>query len=107
MIEIREYITAEKESPFARWFDGLDTRAALKVNTCITRPGGGNVSSLKGVGNGVYECRIDCGPGYRVYIGKDGKKLIILPGGGIKKRQQSDIERAKMLWQEYKKQKKR
>ena len=49
---------------------------------------------------------IDWGPGYRVYLGKDGDKLVILLGGGTKKRQQKDIDRAKELWLEYKKRKK-
>jgi putative addiction module killer protein len=59
--------------------------------------GMGNTSSLKSIGDGVYKCRIDWGPGYRVYLGKDGEKLIILLGGGTKKRQQADIDRAKQL----------
>jgi putative addiction module killer protein len=58
------------------------------------------------VGSGVHECRIDWGPGYRVYLGKDGEKLVILLGGGTKTRQQKDINQAKELWQEYKKRKK-
>jgi len=61
---------------------------------------------LKGVGGGVHECRVDWGPGYRVYLGKDGDRLVILLGGGTKKRQQKDIEAAKTLWQDYKKLKK-
>ena len=58
---------------------------------------------MKGVGSGVYEYRIDFGPGYRVYFGKDGDKLVILLGGGSKKRQQRDIAEANRLWAEYKK----
>lgn len=109
MIEIQEYLFADGSSPFADWFDGfdgLDVQAALKVNTYLTRIGIGNLSSVKSVGSGVHECRIDWGPGYRVYLGKDGEKLIILLGGGTKKRQQKDIDQAKELWQEYKKRKK-
>jgi len=75
------------------------------VNTYLTRIGSGNLSSVKSVGSGVHECRIDWGPGYRVYLGKDGEKLVILLGGGTKKRQQKDIDQAKELWQEYKKRK--
>jgi putative addiction module killer protein len=58
------------------------------------------------VGGGVFECKINFGPGYRVYFGKDGKKLIILLAGGTKKRQQVDIKQAKELWLEYKKRRK-
>ena len=65
----------------------------------------GNFSNTKGVGAGVFECRIDFGPGYRVYFGKDGDTLIILLGGGTKERQQKDIEDARTIWKEYKRRK--
>ena len=48
---------------------------------------------------------MDWGPGYRVYIGKDGDKLIILLGGGTKKGQQKDIDKAETIWKEYKERK--
>jgi putative addiction module killer protein len=50
---------------------------------------------------GIGEYRLDWGPGYRVYIGRDGERLIILLGGGTKKGQQKDIERAVAMWKEY------
>ena len=65
----------------------------------------GNFSAAKGVGTGVFELRLDFGPGYRVYFGKDGETLVVLLGGGTKKRQQADIADAQMLWQEYKRRK--
>ena len=107
MIEIREYIDAQGRSPYARWFDRLNAQAAAKVVAALIRMEQGNLSSVKGVGGGVLECRIDFGPGYRVYFGKDGDALIILLGGGTKKRQQQDIETARGLWQEYKRRKRR
>jgi putative addiction module killer protein len=67
----------------------------------------GNFSAAKGVGAGVHEMRLDFGPGYRVYFGKDGEMLVILLGGGTKKRQQADIESARALWQEYKQSKRK
>ncbi len=85
MIEIREYITAQGRSPYAKWFDGLNARAAAKVATALVRMEQGNLSSAKGLGAGVSEYRIDFGPGYRVYFGKDGDTLVILLGGGTKK----------------------
>ncbi len=72
----------------------------------ITRLGSGNFSSVKGVGAGVFECRIDFGPGYRVYFGKEGDLPLILLAGGTKKRQQLDIETAHRRWNEYKNRKK-
>ena len=67
----------------------------------------GNTSNVKSVGGGVSECRIDTGPGYRIYFGSDGDTLIILLGGGTKDRQQRDIAAARELWQEYKRRKDR
>ncbi len=101
MIEIREYIGSDGRSPYARWFDRLDARAAAKVAIALVRLQQGNVSNVKSVGAGVQECRIDFGPGYRVYFGRDGDTLIVLLGGGTKKRQRQDIETARVLWQRY------
>ncbi len=103
MIAVREYLTGSGKSPFADWFDSLHALAAAKVAVAIVRLEAGNFSNVKSVGSGVYEYRIDFGPGYRVYFGKDGDRLIILLGGGSKKRQQRDIAEAIRLWAEYKK----
>ena len=65
----------------------------------------GNFSRVTRVGAGVLDCRIDFGPGYRVYFGKVDDALIILLGGGTKKRQQQDIEPARELWRQYKRRK--
>lgn len=105
-MDLSEYETAEGRSPFAEWFDGLDAPAAAKVTTALTRLGLGNTSHVKGVGSGVFELKIDFGPGYRVYFGKDGAEIVILLGGGSKKKQQRDIEDAQARWQDYKDRKK-
>ena len=102
MIEIREYVDQQGRSPFGRWFDGLDARAAVKVRTAVGRMEAGNLSNVRGVGSGVLECRINVGPGYRVYFGRDGDARIVLLGGGTKGGQRRDIEDARDLWQEYK-----
>lgn len=102
MVELREYVTREGKSPFADWFDSLDTLAALKVNTFLTRIGEGNLSALKPLSGAFQELRIDWGPGYRVYVGRDRDTLIVLLGGGTKKHQRRDIDRARVLWREYK-----
>ena len=62
----------------------------------------GNFSNAKALGDGVLEYRIDWGPGYRIYFGRDGDILVILLRGGTKKRQQWDIDTAKELWTDYK-----
>src|SRR5208337_3583593 len=105
MIDVREYNDRDGRSPYAVWFNRLNAQAAAKVATALTRLAQGNFSNVKGVGSGVFECRIDFGPGYRVYICKDGERLVILLGGGTKKRQQQDIETALTRWQDYKRRK--
>ena len=105
-MKIVEYLTLDGVSPFRNWFDGLESRAAAKVTTALIRLGMGNTSNVKSVGGGVHECKIDYGPGYRVYFGMDGKELVILVGGGTKKRQSSDIKNAGSHWADYKKREK-
>jgi putative addiction module killer protein len=107
VIEVREYLDWYGRSPYADWFDRLSSEAAAKVAVALVRIQQGNFSSVKGVGSGVYEYRIDFGHGYRVYFGKDGDQLVILVAGGTKKRQQRDIELAVIRWQDYKNRKPR
>jgi len=102
MIEIKEYLTEEGTSPFARWFDDLDPQAAATVTIAIGRLTEGNTSNVKPIGEGAAELRIDRGPGYRIYFGWEGRVLVILLGGGTKRRQQNDIEAALTRWRDYK-----
>ena len=107
MLQIREYIDTDGRSRYAEWFHGLDARAAAKAATSLVRMEQGNFSNVKGVGSGIFEYRMDFGPGYRIYFGKDGDEWVILLAGGTKRRQQKDIETARKLWGEYKKRKTR
>jgi putative addiction module killer protein len=106
MVDVREYLDRSGRSPYAAWFDDLNAEAAAKVANRYHAGWEGNFSNVKSVGSGVHECRIDFGPGYRVYFGKDGERLVILLGGGTKKRQQNDIKDAIARWQDYKNRKK-
>jgi len=101
-----EFLDRNGTSIFADWYDDLDSQAAAKITTAITRMELGNLSNVKSIRGGVFEYRLDFGPGYRIYLGKDGNTIIILLGGGTKRRQQKDIEAAKDRWQEYKQRKK-
>src|ERR1700722_7724642 len=105
MIDVREYLDRDGGNLYRGWFDRLNALAAAKSATAVTSLALGNFSNVKGVGSGVFEVRIDFGPGYRVYFGKDGERLIILLGGGIKKRQQHDINAASVSWEDYKRRK--
>lgn len=101
-METREYVDRSGRSPFAIWLQRLDGSAKLRILTSLERARAGNLSSTKSVGKGVQELRMDFGPGYRIYFGRDGKTWIILLGGGTKSRQQADIKAAQVCWQEYK-----
>jgi len=79
---------------------GLDTMAAAKITTVKLKLEQGNLSNVKWF-RGIGEYRLDWGPGYRVYIGQDGDRLIILLGGGTKRGQQKDVEWAVAMWKEY------
>jgi putative addiction module killer protein len=94
VLELRYYLARDGGSPFEGWFASLDPAARAKVTVAIARLEQGNLSNVKGVGEGVLECRINFGPGYRVYFGRDGEVLVILLTGGTKKRQQRDIDAA-------------
>ncbi len=102
VIELRYYLAGDGKSPFEEWFSGLNAAAAAKVSVALARLEQGNLSNAKGVGEGVLEYRIDWGPGYRVYFGRDGDVLVILLTGGTKQRQQRDIAEAKDQWADYK-----
>ena len=104
-ITVVEYVREDDSSPYQVWFDTLDAHAAAKVATAKLRLELGNTSNVKWFA-GIGECVIDWGPGYRIYLAKDGVALIVLFGGGTKKGQQADIDRAKALHEEYKARKK-
>ena len=106
MVEVLEYLDTNGRSPYAEWFDSLNAQAAAKVAVAVMRIGQGNLSNVKSVGAGIYEYKLDFGPGYRIYFGKDGRHVVILLGGGTKKRQQKDINDAIARWQDYKRRKK-
>ena len=79
MIDVREYCDGQGRSPFGRWFNRLKVEPAAWVLTVITRiEEDANFGDSKSVGRGVSELRINKGPGYRVYYGMDGEKMVIL-----------------------------
>ncbi len=103
--EIREFIENGR-SPFREWLDDLDEVTAARVEKYILRLEHGNFGVAKFLSNGVFELRLDFGPGYRVYFGREGRAIIILLGGGSKRRQDADIAAAVERWKRYKQTKK-
>ena len=104
-IKVQEYLRADGSSPYKAWFDSLGAQAAAKVVTAKLRLELGNTSSVKWFG-GIGGYVIDWGPGYRIYLARDGEALMIFFGDGTKRGQQKDIDQAKALHAEYKERKK-
>lgn len=83
---------------FNRWLSRLrDRQARMRVSVRIRRLAFGNAGDTKPVGSGVFELRVDFGPGYRVYYMQRGEKVVVLLCGGDKSSQTSDIERAQQI----------
>ena len=106
-IEVSEYENDEGQNAYAKWLDGLSDAAHAKVDAAIALMKAGNFGDVKPEGQGVSARRIHWGPGLRIYFGKDGQKLVLLLGGGTKRRQDRDIKAAQKNWAEYKKNKRR
>lgn len=101
-IAVEGYVDERGRRPIDRWFGEIDDRAARRIALALERLAHGNISNVKSVGGGVSELKVNFGPGYRVYFGRDGDRLIVLLAGGTKKRQSQDIARAKTYWADYK-----
>ncbi|MBI4124937.1 MAG: type II toxin-antitoxin system RelE/ParE family toxin [Deltaproteobacteria bacterium] len=98
--EVRLFVTKWGSVPFETWLESLkDQRAVEKIEVKIARIRAGNLGDCKPVGKGVFELRIDHGPGYRIYFGQKGSQIILLAGGS-KKRQNKDIKAAQNYWRE-------
>ena len=103
MIEIRHYISRARKDVFDDWLTQLaDTRAQAKIATRVNRLAAGNFGDCKSLRQGLFELRIDWGPGYRVYYAMIGTECVLLLSGGDKRKQAADIERALEYLKDYK-----
>jgi putative addiction module killer protein len=103
MNEIRDYLTLDGRIPFKDWLSSLaDRMAKARIAARVQRLSAGNLGDCKPLDSGVWELRIDHGPGYRVYYARAGEHLILLLVGGDKRRQQADIETALSYWADWK-----
>jgi len=101
-VVVRRYCTSEGREPFTEWLSKLgDRQARARILVRLERLAVGNFGDAKLLRQGVWELRIDFGPGYRVYFGREGGALVILLCAGDKRSQDADIKRAIDLWQEY------
>src|SRR5437879_2725561 len=101
-IEIRRYLTVSGRDVFGEWLSGLkDARMQAKIVARIDRLAVGNFGDCKPLGGGLFELRIEWGPGYRVYYAMIGRTCVLLLCGGDKKRQTSDIRRTSEYLKDY------
>jgi putative addiction module killer protein len=101
-MEVRHFHTPDGRDPVAEWLDGMrDSRARAAILLRIGRLERGLFGDCKSLGDGVSELRIDVGPGYRLYFGRRGERIVLLLCGGDKRGQRGDIARAKRYWSEF------
>jgi putative addiction module killer protein len=107
VLQVLYYQTADEKRPIEEWLDELraDRRARAAILVRIDRMERGLIGDWKSVGGGVGELRIDFGPGYRVYFGRDGMTVVVLLCGGYKGTQSRDIGKARQYWRDYEKRK--
>ena len=102
-VEIRHYITRSGKDAFDDWFSELtEIRAQAKIAARISRLAAGNFGDCKALGQGLYELRIDWGPGFRVYYTMIGQARVLLLCGGDKRTQSVDIVKAHDYLTDYK-----
>jgi len=100
--DIRRYTSVDGIDRFGEWFDALvDRQAQARVRARVDRLERGLFGDVQSCGEGVWELRIDWGPGYRVYYARSGRQIILLLLGGDKRKQQADIKQAKEYWRDY------
>jgi len=103
MIELFRYQRDDGREPFTEWLDTVrDKVAQARIRIRLRQVQAGNFGDCEPVGEGVTELRIHVGAGYRAYIGRHGKSVVILLCGGDKRSQPADIKQAKALWMEWK-----
>lgn len=102
---VLQYQTADHRRPFEEWLNRhvADVRAFTAIQSRIDRIARGLFGDWKSIGDGVFELRIDIGPGYRIYFGREGQSVIVLLCGGYKGTQHREIEVAKKYWRDYEK----
>ncbi|MGB8475786.1 MAG: type II toxin-antitoxin system RelE/ParE family toxin [Candidatus Acidiferrum sp.] len=101
-MEIRHYISPAGRDLFDEWLSGLaDSLTQAKVAVRIDRLAAGNFGDCKPLRDGLWELRIDWGPGYRVYYTLTNRECVLLLSGGEKRKQAADIERARRYLKDY------
>jgi len=100
--QVKEYLAQGGTNPYRDWLETLDSPVKQRIQARILRFESGNLGDVKALGEGIFEARIDFGPGYRIYFGREGNVVVLLLCGGDKSSQGKDILRAKEFWKQYK-----
>jgi putative addiction module killer protein len=101
-LTVQEYVTADGQNPFREWLATLDVPARARIQARVLRLSTGNLGDHKSLGGGVWEARVMFGPGFRLYFGQEGRRVILLLVGGDKSSQSRDIRKAREFWKAYK-----
>jgi len=101
-VEVQVFTLENGKQPFTNWYKSLrDKRAQARIDVRIARVRTGNFGDCKSVGEGVFELRVDYGPGYRVYFGRIESMIVLLLCGGDKSSQEDDIKKAREYWHQF------
>ena len=102
-MQLVHYVTASGVDVYQEWLDGIrDLKTRVRVTRSVDRVKQGNFGDHKFERDGVWEIRLDFGPGYRVYYSKIGETVVLLLAGGDKSTQDKDIDKAVANLQDYK-----
>ena len=103
---IEFYVTSAGRAPFHDWLRGLrDVQARARIRVRLDRLRLGNPGDAHALSGGVWELRIDYGPGYRVYYAQSGPTTLLVLWGGDKTSQPADIRQAQTYWDDYQRRK--
>ena len=98
-MEVKIYRDEQGSEPFIEWLESIrDKTSQARIRARLRRIELGNLGDHRSIGEGIFELRLQFGPGYRVYCGQIDEKIILLLAGGVKKTQQRDIIKAKHYW---------
>lgn len=108
MFDIQIYVTVSGQEPYAEWLSTVPDRLArARILVRVGRMSAGHMGDVKPLGSGVWEARIDHGPGLRLYYAQAEAHSILLLFGGTKRQQQKDIAQAKAYWTDWQQRRKR
>ena len=102
LFDVRRYLSEAGHDFIEEWLESLEdpaTRARIEIR--IQRLSRGLFGNTKYLQDGVHELKFDFGPGYRIYFGKDGSRIVLLLCGGDKSTQKKDVRNAIKYWKDY------